>query len=248
MKQAMPAHTDSQPHGHPALTPEEQKTVDAFHALYYSKRLWDTTTWLGARCLKSPTDTWIYQEILFETRPTLVVETGTAWGGSAHYLATVIDAIHAREPAYDARVVTIDTLARKGELGHPRVTKIKASSLDPETISRVRSLITPRDRVMLILDSLHSRDHVLAELRAYAPLVTPGCYAIVEDSNINGHPVHTDFAPDQGPGPFEAVADYLATTDRFEIDRSREKLLFTLNPRGYLRRRPDASHPGPPLP
>jgi cephalosporin hydroxylase len=231
----MRADTTPRAHAHPALTPEEQAVVDAFHTLYYTKRLWDTTSWLGARCLKSPTDTWIYQEILSETRPTLIIETGTAWAASAHYLATVIDAIRARDPAYDARIVTIDTLSRDGELDHPRVTKIKASSLATETIAHVRSLISPRDRVMLILDSLHNRDHVLAELRAYAPLVTPGCYAIVEDSNINGHPVHTDFAPDQGPGPFEAVADYLATTERFKIDRSREKLLFTLNPRGYLR-------------
>ena len=76
---------------------------------------------------------------------------------------------------------------------------------------------------------------MLAELVAYGPMVTEGCYAVVEDSNINGHPVHTDFAPDQGPGPFEAVADYLRTTDRFEVDRAREKLFMTLNPCGYLR-------------
>lgn len=233
----MPTEVPTPPHAHPSLTPEEQRVVDAFHALYYGKRLWDTTTWLGARCLKSPTDTWIYQEIVFDTRPTLIIETGTAWGASAHYLASVIDAIHARDPAYDARIVTIDIETRRGGgIDHPRVAKILASSTDPETIARVRAMITPRDRVMLILDSLHNRDHVLAELRAYAPMVTPGCYAIVEDSDINGHPVHTDFAPDQGPGPFEAVADFLAESRDFEVDRSREKLLFTLNPCGYLKR------------
>ena len=115
------------------------------------------------------------------------------------------------------------------------MTKIKASSLAPETIEQVRGMVAPGDRVMLILDSLHSRDQVYAELLAYGPMVPPGCYAVVEDSNINGHPVHTDFAPDQGPGPFEAVMDYLRTTDRFEIDRAREKLFMTLNPCGYLR-------------
>lgn len=223
------------PHAHPSLTPEEQRIVDAFHTLYYTRRLWDKTTWLGARCLKSPTDTWIYQEILCETRPTLVIETGTAWGASAHYLACVMDAIHARDPSYNARVVTIDIEPRRGEIEHARVTRILASSIAPETVDRVRAMVAPDDRVMLILDSLHNRDHVLAELRAYAPLVTPGCYAIAEDSDINGHPVHTDYPPDQGPGPFEAVEEYLATTDRFEVDRSREKLLLTLNPRGYLR-------------
>lgn len=228
---AQPAAT----HAHPSLTAEEQRIVEAYHRLYYDKRLWNTTAWMGAACLKSPHDVWIYQEILVETRPTLIIETGTAWGGSAHFLGCVFDAMHAADATHDGRIVTIDTETRPREIDHPRVTKIKASSLAPETIEQVRALIGPTDRVMLILDSLHNRDHVYAELLAYGPMVTPGCYAVVEDSNINGHPVYTDFAPDQGPGPFEAVMEYLQTTDRFEIDRSREKLLMTLNPCGYLR-------------
>ncbi len=224
----------AQTHAHPDLSAAEQRVVDAYHELYYRRRLWDKTTWLGAPCLKSPHDVWVYQEILSETRPTLIIETGTAWGGSALYLGSVLDAIHAHD-GHDARLVTIDTETRPREATHPRVTKIKASSLAPETIEQVRGMVAPGDRVMLILDSLHSRDQVYAELLAYGPMVTPGCYAVVEDSNINGHPVHTDFAPDQGPGPFEAVMDYLRTTDRFEIDRAREKLFMTLNPCGYLR-------------
>jgi len=227
--------TTATSHAHPALTEAEQAVVEAYHKLYYTKRLWEKTTWMGAACLKSPHDVWVYQEILFETRPTLIVETGTAWGGSAHFLGTVLDAMHAMDASFDARVVSIDTIERPTEIGHPRVTKIKASSTATETVAQVRSMIGPGDRVMLILDSLHNRDHVYAELVAYGPMVTPGCYAIVEDSNINGHPVFTDYAPDQGPGPFEAVADYLATTDRFEIDRAQEKLYMTLNPCGYLR-------------
>lgn len=221
-------------HDHPALTPGEQRIVEAYHELYYNKRLWDRTTWLGAPCLKSPHDVWVYQEILFDTRPTLIIETGTAWGGSAHYLGTVLDAMHARD-GHDGRIISIDTMTRDGEVDHPRVTKIKASSTEPDTIAKVRAMLGADDRVMIILDSLHNRDHVYAELVVYGPMVTEGCYAVVEDSNINGHPVHTDFAPDQGPGPFEAVMDYLQTTERFEIDRAREKLFMTLNPCGYLR-------------
>lgn len=231
-----PPRTEAAAHAHPALTDQEQAVVEAYHRLYYGKRLWDTTRWMGAPCLKSPHDVWIYQEIVFETRPTVIVEIGTAWGGSAHFLGTVFDALHGVDPAHQGRVITIDTLTRAGEIDHPRVRKIKASSLEPATIERVRAEIGPDDRVMLILDSLHNRDHVLAELRAYADFVTPGCYAVVEDSNINGHPVHTDYEPDSGPGPFEAVMDFLAETDRFEIDRGREKLFMTLNPCGYLRR------------
>ena len=87
--------------------------------------------------------------------------------------------------------------------------------------------------VMVILDSDHTRDHVLAELRAYAPIVTPGQYLVVEDSNINGHPVFPGF----GPGPMEALQAFLAETGEFEVDRSREKFLVTFNPGGYLRKR-----------
>jgi cephalosporin hydroxylase len=220
--------TDAQlEYKNPMLTAEEQAVVDAFHKLYHGKRLWSTTTWMGSPCLKLPHDTWIYQEIIFETRPTLIIETGTAWAGSAHYLGTLFDALHAADPGHQGRVVTIDTESREGELEHPRVIKVKASSIAPATVEQVCSMVDPSDRVMLILDSLHSRDHVLAELKAYAPLVTRGCYAVVEDSN-------TDYPPDQGPGPLEAIDEYLRSTDRFEIDRSREKLLLTLNPCGYL--------------
>jgi cephalosporin hydroxylase len=86
---------------------------------------------------------------------------------------------------------------------------------------------------MVVLDSDHSAAHVLAELRAYAPLVTPGCYLIVEDGNVNGHPVEPSF----GPGPWEATKQFLAESNVFDVDREREKYLLTFNPTGYLRRR-----------
>ena len=85
---------------------------------------------------------------------------------------------------------------------------------------------------MVILDSDHSRDHVLAELRAYAPMVTTAQYLIVEDTNVNGNPVLPEF----GPGPMEALDAFLAENDDFEPDDEREKFLLTFNPRGYLRR------------
>jgi cephalosporin hydroxylase len=86
--------------------------------------------------------------------------------------------------------------------------------------------------VLVVLDSDHRRDHVLAELYAYAPLVTPGSYLVVEDTNVNGHPVYEEF----GPGPMEAVEDFLKDRDDFAADPTREKLLFTFNPRGWLRK------------
>jgi cephalosporin hydroxylase len=92
--------------------------------------------------------------------------------------------------------------------------------------------------VMVILDSDHKRDHVLAELRCLGPLVTPGSFLIVEDTNLNGHPVE----PDYGPGPMEAVEAFLAERKDFEIDPRWEKFFLSFSPRGYLRRR--AAHAG----
>ncbi|MCW5774981.1 MAG: class I SAM-dependent methyltransferase [Phycisphaeraceae bacterium] len=217
-------------HTLPDLTPDEQAVVDAFHALYYGRRLWERTLWLGARCFKCPMDAWTYQEIIHETRPTLIVECGTARGGSALFMASMLDLLG------DGRVISIDIESKPGLPQHQRITYFHGtSSTDPRTVEQVRAQVKPNDRVMLVLDSCHASDHVLAELNAYSPLVTPGCYTIVEDSNINGHPVHTTFEPDQGPGPFEAVTAFMETTDRFEVDRSRERLLMTFNPCGYLR-------------
>jgi cephalosporin hydroxylase len=85
---------------------------------------------------------------------------------------------------------------------------------------------------MVLLDSDHHAPHVLKELKAYAPLVSVGSYLIVQDTNVNGHPVLPRF----GPGPGEAVGEFLAADDRFQIDRSREHLLFHMHPKGYLKR------------
>ena len=85
---------------------------------------------------------------------------------------------------------------------------------------------------MVILDSDHSRDHVLRELELYAPFVTRGCYLVVEDTNVNGHPV----VPGFGPGPMEAVTAFLRTAADFTVDHAREKFMLTFNPSGYLRR------------
>jgi len=199
-----------------------------FLALYYyrSPRTIFQRSWLGVTALKYPTDMWVYQEIVTEVRPTLVVETGTWMGGSGLFFAQLCDILG------EGRVVTIDVERRGTIPEHPRLEFIQASSTAPETVDRIRSAIGPEDRVMVILDSDHSCDHVLAELRAYGPLVTPGSYVIVEDSNVNGHPV----LPAWGPGPLEAVEVFLREREDFVADRRREDLMLTANPQGFLRR------------
>jgi cephalosporin hydroxylase len=208
---------------------EDRRIVERFHRLYYDRHesTWTRTTWLGTTVLMCPLDLWAYQEILVETRPDLIVETGTHLGGSAAYLAGVCDLLG------NGAIVTIDVESRPGRPAHERVTYVEGPSTSDEVVERVAGLAREAERVMVILDSDHTRDHVLRELELYAPLVTPGCYLVVEDTNVNGHPVLPGF----GPGPMEAVTAFLAGTDAFEVDRGREKLLLTFNPSGYLRRR-----------
>lgn len=203
--------------------------VEAFHRLFYDTHdtTWKQTFWLGATVRKCAFDLWTYQEILVDTRPDLIVETGTYLGGSAFYLAGICDLLG------HGKIVTVDISAPPGRPRHRRITYLQGSSTDPGIVVRVARRARTAKRVMVVLDSNHSRDHVLRELEAYGPLVTPGCYLVVEDTNVNGNPV----LPDHGPGPMEAVEEFLATTDDFEVDRSRENRLLTFNPGGYLKRR-----------
>lgn len=207
-----------------------EQLIDAFHGLYYdsaeSGGTWKDTYWLGVPTEKCPLDLWIYQEILHEVRPDVIVETGTRWGGSALFLASLCDVLDR------GRVITMDVEVPGERPQHPRITYVLGSSTSPQIVDHVKREIGTVDRVMVSLDSDHSMDHVLAEIRIYGALVSPGSYLIVEDTNINGNPV----LPGWGPGPMEAVRQFLTETDEFVVDERREKLLLTFNPKGYLRR------------
>jgi cephalosporin hydroxylase len=203
----------------------DRAAVSRAHDVLYESDAWTQATWLGAQALKNPLDLWVYQEIMFETEPELVVETGTYRGGSALYLASLCDLMGRGE------VVSIDVEERRDDYPeHPRITYLAGrSSTDPAVVEEVRERAAERP-LLVILDSDHSQGHVEAELAAYAPLVPIGCYLIVEDSNIGR------IRKDLLPGPLEAVERFLAQTDEFAIDREREKFLITFNPSGYLRR------------
>jgi cephalosporin hydroxylase len=195
------------------------------HDVFYNSDWKPRTTWLGTLALKNPLDLWVYQEIMFETRPDLVLETGTYRGGSALYLASMFDLLGAGE------VVSIDVEPLRDDYpSHPRITYLGGrSSTDPDVVEEVRARAEGR-RTLVVLDSNHSQAHVAAELDAFAPLVSVGCYLIVEDSNIGR------IRKDLMPGPLQAIDAFLEQTDEFEVDREREKFLITFNPSGYLRR------------
>ena len=217
-------------------TKEETYTIDFPHPMsnvfqkwwyYHDGETWNSMTWMGIKLWKYPTDLWIYQQILFELQPDLIVETGTAYGGSALYLAHLCDLLGR------GRVLTVDILVPPGHKlpDHGRITYATGLSTDPSVTELMPELSQPH-KILTILDSDHSADHVLNELRLYAPLSD---YLIVEDTNLNGHPVRPNF----GPGPYEAVETFLASEAGagWEHDEIRERFALTANPGGYLRQR-----------
>ena len=211
-----------------ALSAAEQEVVDSFHRLYYDSdtRTWKNTYWLGTPVQKCPLDLWVYQELLHRLRPDLIVECGTFDGGSAFFMATICDLVG------NGRILTIDVEPRPGRPQHDRVTYYTGSTISPDILATVRQAAAGAGTVLVILDSDHSKAHVLEELRHYQDLVTVGSYMIVEDSNINGRPVLPDF----GPGPTEAMEDFLRETEAYERDPAWEKFFLTFNPGGFLRR------------
>lgn len=212
-----------------APRPVRDAITEQFHRLFYhpGKKTWKDTRFRGVRLLKCPFDLWVYQELLHEVRPDVIIEAGTKYGGSAFYMANICDLED------HGKIVTIDVQDRSGRPDHPRITYLTGSSTDPDLVGRVDAMI-PEDAVVLaILDSDHSRDHVRDELEIWSQRVTSGSYVIVEDSNVHGHPVHNGHRP----GPWEATRGFLRSHPEYEVDRHCERYGITFNPNGYLKRR-----------
>lgn len=206
----------------------QNSIVDNFHRLYYQtdERTWKNTFWLGVSCQKCPLDLWVYQEIVFDLRPDVIIESGTGTGGSALFLASCCELIK------NGRVITIDIEDQRVRPKHQRITYLSGSSTSEQIVKHLEQLINHTDKVIVILDSEHTKEHVLQELRIYSKLVTVDSFLIVEDSNVNGHPVMADF----GPGPMEAITEFLKENENFIVDHTREKYYLTFNPCGYLKR------------
>jgi cephalosporin hydroxylase len=181
---------------------------EQFHELYYESRVWRNTFWLGVETLKCPLDLWIYQELLHEVRPRYIIETGTASGGSALFLASVCDLLGTGE------IITVDVEEHPARPAHARIEYLTGSSVAEETIRAIKERVAGAggDPVLAILDSDHSQQHVAQELRIYGAMVTEGSYLI------------------------EAVESFLRETPQFMPDREREKFFLTFNPKGYLRK------------
>lgn len=207
---------------------QPERVVANYHKWYHRNgaATYNDTRWLGTATQKCPLDAWVFQEILFEAKPDVLVETGTYKGGSSFYYASVMDLLQR------GRVLTVDIEDYPGKPRHPRVQFFLGSSTSPGTLDRLRAAIEPGEKVMVTLDSDHHAGHVAEELRLYHDLVTPGSYLVVEDTHFNGRPILPGF----GPGPYEAVEAFLRAHPNFQRDRSREKFGMTFNPGGWLKR------------
>lgn len=209
-------------------------TAEDYHRWYYDTLVWNTTTWLGVPCQKSVSDMWNYQEILWQLRPSLIVEFGSFRGGSALFFAHIL-----RQTGQPFAVFSVDITHQNlfpEATADPDVVFFESSSSEPRVAEKVAQMRAEYPGpVFAILDSDHSRDHVLAEMKLLRPLLEAGDYMVVEDSNINGHPV----LPGMGPGPFEAIEAYEAEfPDDYDHDRDREmKFGFTFATNGFLIRR-----------
>lgn len=202
--------------------------TNRFHELYHysSESTWLDTFWLNAPAQKCPFDMWVYQEIIFEIKPDLIIETGTASGGSALFLASMCDLIN------KGRVITVDVKSNANRPRHPRIKYMLGSSTSKEIVGEISAAAAGSEKTLIMLDSDHVKEHVLNELRFYNKFVTKGSYIIVEDTNIHGHPVLPDFQE----GPMEAVREFLKENKDFVIDKAREKHYLTFCPNGYLKK------------
>lgn len=212
--------------------------------------------WLGRPIIQYPQDMVAVQELIWSTRPDVVIETGIAHGGSLILSASMLalldlcDATEAgelldpRKPK--RRVIGIDIDIRPhnraGIEAHPmapRIQMVEGSSIDQSVVAQVRTAVGDAPRVMVCLDSMHSHDHVLAELEAYGPMVTAGCTLVVFDSFVENMPrgFFADRPWDVGDNPMTALQEWLPAHPEFEVDRSLDaKLQISVAPNGYLRR------------
>lgn len=196
--------------------------------------------WLGLPIIQFPQDMIAVQEIIWNTRPDVIIETGVARGGSLVLSASILHLLNG-----DGKVIGIDIDIRPHNReaieNHPlafRIDLVQGSSVDTSVFEQVRDLIKPGSKVMVILDSNHTHDHVLQELMLYSTLVTKDCYLIVMDTVVEHMPEH--YFPDRPWGksnnPKTATHEFLSSTDRFLIDEAiHNKLLITVAPDGYLK-------------
>lgn len=203
-------------------------------------------SWLGRPIIQSPQDMIALQEIIWDVKPDMIIETGIAHGGSLIFSASMLTLLEVCGEIENGQILGIDIDIRehnkKAIEAHPmskKITMFQGSSIDDEMIARVHEFAKQGKKILVCLDSNHTHDHVLAELKAYAHLASIGSYCVVFDTLVEDMP--TEFSNDRpwdiGDNPKTAVWEYLKECDDFVIDKDIEnKILITVAPDGYLKR------------
>lgn len=247
-------YLETTPDAHPGYIEEKRARVAAFatdaefralsnawRAMALDRKYMNNFSWLGRPLIQLPMDAMAVQEIIWSVKPDLIIETGVAHGGSLMLSASILQMIgHGEVLGVDIEVRPHN---RRAIENHPlahRISLIEGSSIDPAIVARVRARAAGKGRVLVCLDSNHTHDHVLAELNAYADLVSVGSYCIVFDTFVEDMPddyIWTDRPWGKGNNPKTAVREWLKSHSEFEIDHSMDsKLLITSAPDGFLRR------------
>lgn len=195
---------------------------------YFETGAWEHTSYRGVPVFKYPTDLWIYQEIIAELKPDVIVETGTCQGGSSLYFADLLDIL-----SPDGRVITVD-IADQVKVKDDRINYVSGDSTSLETFQTVKSLVGDAKCVLVSLDSEHLQNHVFQELELYPTLVTVGSYLIVEDTFISRY--NCQGVRFQEGSTWEALQQWLPANQNFIIDESRNKHILSMNPDGWLRK------------
>ncbi len=212
--------------------------------------------WMGRPAIQFPNDAWAMQELIWEVKPDLIIESGIAHGGSLVCYASMLALLDVAEAVESGKLVDprktkrtvigldidIRTHNREAIERHPMrpwIQMIQGSSIAPDVVAKVHEIAKGHKNILVCLDSNHSHAHVLEELQAYGQLVTPGSYCVVFDTIVEEMPDHLSSNRPWGPGnnPKTAVWEYLKTHPEFQIDKDiHHKLLITVAPEGYLKR------------
>ncbi len=210
------------------LSESQEQTLNDFRKIWHGRSGGVfSNTFMGVRTLQNPLDVWITLEIMWEVKPDVVVECGTFHGGSALLWATMLEQINP-----EGRVITIDIEdlrepnAKTFDIAKRKVDFLLGGSTSTKIVREVAKRVEGK-RVLVILDSLHTTEHVLDELRAYSPFVQTGSYIIVQDTAV---------------GPGKSVEKFFTETDDFVVDKERERLLITNNMGGFLKRAKGGPH------
>jgi cephalosporin hydroxylase len=198
------------------------------------------TNWFGEPILNLPQDMFALQDIIYETRPKFIIELGVAWGGSMLFHSTLLTVLGGERVIGVDIYIPDDLKARLNSHGmlSEKIHLITGSSIEPDTLAGIRSLIKDCRDVLVVLDSFHSHDHVLAELRMYSPFVGKGHYMVCGDTIVEYIPIQEHRPRPWRPGsnPKTALDTFLEESDRFVVDDAIDrKLLLTCNPGGYLK-------------